>query len=236
MHSRLQGLVSVWWHSKFHALYDNSILGVAELQTFAPRPSPYTYYFTMSFCATIPFPDELMTQLDIDSFFALFPFNKVINPFGWWGIAVPPVLHFLSNIPMLPRLINFAHWFTSAVNRRLGGLGYSFSLPSPGTQIPRSDVLPLIAFPGYAMGGYLLDQQRSQLLGGIPSTEYQRNDGIVNTTSMNGPVNAEYGQSPFPGPGTGRTGIYWHLGENATIDHADQIGVFTSEETVCYLF
>lgn len=56
---------------------------------------------------------------------------------------------------------------------------------------------------------------------------YQRNDGVVNTRSMSGPVGVIYGQAAFLGPGNttrnmvGAKGRYWHLGENVTMDHAD---------------
>ena len=119
-------------------------------------------------------------------------------------------------------------------------MNYFSRIPRPGSQIHRADMLPVIALPAYAMGGYQLNEERSRALGGITSEIYQRNDGIVNTKSMSGPVNAEYGEGQFPGPTIGMPnmarakGKYWHLGETATIDHADQIGVFTSENTVSF--
>lgn len=126
---------------------------------------------------------------------------------------------------------------SDVANRHLRAMNYFSRIPRPGSQIPRADLLPVIALPAYAMGGYQLDQQRLQTLNGITSEEYQRNDGIVNTMSMSGPVNAVYGVHPFPDPGNDMTtmdrakGQYWHLGENVMIDRADQIGVFTAENT-----
>src|SRR5690242_7097197 len=116
-------------------------------------------------------------------------------------------------------------------------MNYFAQIPHPGSQIPRTDILPALALPAYAMGGYQMGQN-TEALAHTTSEEYQRNDGIVNTKSMSGPVNAEYGEGAFPGAGIDMTNIasakrmYWHLGENVTMDHADQIGVFTSDVTV----
>jgi hypothetical protein len=238
MHTRLASLVPIWWNSNLHGLHDNSILGAVSLNDFAPDPSQHTYYFTMSFCATNLFPNRTLSQQDVNEFFALFPLDNIINPFGWWGMALSNVFQILAQLPFLPQLKDFATWFTNIANRHLGSMGYFSRIPRPGSQIPRADMLPVIALPAYAMGGYQLDQPRLRILDHITSEEYQRNDGIVNTKSMKGPANARYGSGPFPGPGVDMTnmvsakGMYWHLGENVTIDHADQIGVFTSENTV----
>lgn len=238
MHFRLARLVPSWWDANAHGLHDNSILGVNDLNAFAPNPSEHTYYFTMSFCATDPFPNRTLGQQDINELLALFPLNEVFNPFGWLGMTLPLVLQIFSRLPFLPQLRQLAVWLTNVANRHLRSMGYFSRIPRPGSQIPRADMLPAIALPAYAMGGYQVDNARLQALGGITSDEYQRNDGIVNTASMSGPVSARYGEGSFPGPGihladmTQARGRYWHLGENVTIDHADQIGVFTSEATV----
>ncbi|KAH7394812.1 hypothetical protein BKA66DRAFT_455872 [Pyrenochaeta sp. MPI-SDFR-AT-0127] len=237
MHTRLANLVPIWWNSNFHGLHDNSILGMANLNNFAPNPSPHTYYFTMSFCATEPFPDRIPNQQDVNDFFALFPLNCVINPFGLWGMVLATVLKAFLQPPSLVQLRDFVGWFTDVANRHLGAMNYFSRIPHPGSQIPRTDLLPAIILPAYAMGGYRLDQQRVHTLNGITSEKYQRNDGIVNTMSMSGPVKAIYGVHPFPGRGNDMEtmdrakGRYWHLGENVSIDHADQIGVFTAENT-----
>jgi hypothetical protein len=238
MHERLTEDVPLWWNSGLHGFHDNSILGVTSLNKFAPRPSTGTYYFTMSFSATVPFPNRTLDRQDINAFLALFPLNRVIDPFGWGGTALSTLLRTISQVPFLPQLRDFTAWFTDVANRHLGSMNYFSRIPRPGSQIPRADILPVLALPAYAMGGYQLDPARLGTLGGITSKEYQRNDGIVNTLSMSGPVNAAYGKGLFPGPGldmrnmAGARGMYWHLGENVTIDHADQIGVFTSMITV----
>lgn len=238
MHTRLSHLVPQWWNSNAHGLYDNSILGVTNLNNFAPHPSQHTYYFTMSFCATDPFPNRALSRQDVNEFFALFPLHEVINPLGLWGITLPTVFQIISRLPFLPQLQNIARWFTDVANRHLSSMNYFSHIPRPGSQIPRADMLPAIALPAYAMGGYQLNNLSLQILGSLTSEEYQRNDGIVNTKSMRGPVNAPYGENHFPGSGLDMTsmtrakGRYWHLGENVTIDHADQIGVFTSKDTV----
>lgn len=238
MHTRLAHLVQRWWNSNAHGLYDNSIPGVTDLDTFAPIPSQHTYYFTMSFCATVPFPNRTLSQQDVNEFLGLFPFNEVINPFGFLGVVLSTVLEVFSRLPFLPQLRDFTQWFIGVANRHLGAMNYFSQIPHAGSQIPRADILPALALPAYAMSGYQMTWQSLEALGHTTSERYQRNDGIVNTESMSGPVNAEYGEGAFPGVGIDMTdmasakGKYWHLGENATMDHADQIGVFTSEVTV----
>jgi hypothetical protein len=236
MHDRLTQSVKYWWDSNTHSIYDNSIAGAEQLSTFAPNPSQHTYFFTMAFCATVPFPNTTLDNQDINSFFDLFPLDRVLNPFGLWGKTLPMILDIFAKLPFLPKLRDFARWFTEVANRHLGTLGYYHNLPQPGTQVPRPDMLPLFYISAYAMGGFQLDGQQVQVLGGVTSEEFQRSDGIVNTLSMSGPVAGPFGQGRFPSTGdiSGAKGKYWFLGENATIDHADQIGVFTSEETVSY--
>lgn len=239
MHARLTYLVPIWWKSNHHGLYDNSIAGVAELSKFAPHPSTHTYYFTMSFCATEPFNNRTLHRQDVSEFIALFPCDEVIDPFGLTSEIASIVLRGLNRLPFSPKLNDFASWFTDVANRHLGSMNYFSRIPRPGSQIPRPDVLPVIALFAYAMGGYQLDNQESLTLGGITSDDYQKNDGVVNTKSMIAPVGAQFSDDPFPGRGSHvqnmaatAKGKYWHLGENATIDHADQIGVFTSKVTV----
>ena len=238
MYIRLSSLVQRWWTSNLHGFYENSIPGVVGLNNFAPNPSEHTYYFTMSFCATDPFPNDTLTAQDVNEFLALFPLNGVTNPFGWLGIPLSTVFHIFSQLPFLPHLRDFAGWFTDVANRHLGRMNYFSSIPRGGSQVPRADMLPVLALPAYGMGGYQLDQTRLQILARITTEEYQCNDGIVNTSSMSGPINAPYGAGTFPGTGIdisnmmNARGMYWHLGENVTIDHADEIGIFTSENTV----
>jgi len=84
------------------------------------------------------------------------------------------------------------------------------------------------------------------LLPGAGPSDYLPNDGIVNTISMKGPRAkdiAEIEKIPIeavPGSAQQRrisesartSRSYWHFGTNRTMDHADQIGVFTNEDTV----
>ena len=74
-------------------------------------------------------------------------------------------------------------------------------------------------------------------MGSVSGGKWAANDGIVNTASMDGPpgnvrdaeefvshldlANLEQVQGPF-----------WYFGENGTIDHADQLGVYTDPTTV----
>lgn len=103
-------------------------------------------------------------------------------------------------------------------------MGYFSQIPQPGEQIPRPDMLPVLAPFSYGMGG-------------VRRGEWAANDGIVNTVSMDGPPGnvrsaAEFVSHLDPvnlGP---VQGPFWYIGENGTIDHADQLGVFTDATTV----
>lgn len=111
-------------------------------------------------------------------------------------------------------------------NGHLGQLGYFNRVPLPGARVPRPDVLPLMMLPAFAMGGYTIPNRPKQT-----SAEFQPNDGIVNTVSMRGPDDQHvFDVANFQA--NNRNGRYWHIGVNETIDHADQIGVFTNPETV----
>ncbi|PVH68758.1 alpha/beta-hydrolase [Cadophora sp. DSE1049] len=233
MDIRLRNDVHTWWQSNSHGFYDNSIPGTMGLDTFASTPSPHIYYFTMSFSATDPFPNRTLDDVDINSFFDLFPLSKIFNPFGLLGPPIALGLFFSSRITALPELQAFAGWFTAVANRHLQQMNYFSQLPPPGTQVPRPDMLPFLSLFGYSMGGYNLP---NNVLPHITSEQYHPNDGIVNTESMSGPIGGPIQEGNFPvnvmmtNPAATK-GIYWHLGKNATMDHADQIGVFTDSNT-----
>jgi hypothetical protein len=226
--------VATWWAGVNNGLYDNSLPGVVNLGLFAPIPSPDIYYFTMSFCATQPFPTNTLTATDINDFFKLFPLNQIFNPLGVWGKIAAPFQRLGTRLGVLPSLRAALTWGTNVANRHLRGMGYFDRIPIPGTEIPRSDMLPIIIFPAYAMGGIPVNA-----FPGITSEQFRLNDGIVNTRSMDGPdagpVNNGNFAAQFAATGPMSVkGIYWHLGTNATMDHADQIGVFTKAATVIF--
>ncbi|EXK27363.1 hypothetical protein FOMG_16171 [Fusarium oxysporum f. sp. melonis 26406] len=230
MRARIAPDITAWWTGLHNGLYDNSIPGVSNLNAFAPTPSPNIYYFTMSFCATRPFPKDTLTTQDINGFLALFPLNQVWNPLGVWGRVAAPFQPFGTRLGVLPSLYAALTWITEVANRHLQIMQYFSQIPRPGSQIPRQDMLPLIMYPAYAMGG------RGSTLPGIALQEFQHNDGIVNTRSMDGPSTGPVNHGSFTAPLAAAApanlkGIYWNLGANATIDHADQIGVFTDPDT-----
>jgi hypothetical protein len=103
------------------------------------------------------------------------------------------------------------------------------------SQLPQPDMLPFLSLFAYGMGGCL------NALPGRTVEQSQPNDGIVNTESMDGP-SAGPVQGHFPSnavtnqAANGAGGVYWHLGKNVTMDHADEIGVFTDSNTVCWAF
>jgi hypothetical protein len=236
MYTRLQAIVPTWWQLNYHGFYDNSIPGIARLNNFAGPPAPQIYYFTMSFCATDPFPQTTLTAQQINSFIALFPLRRIYNPLGVWGRVLAPPFSFASRFPAFPRLQSFVAWFTNVANAHLQQMNYFSQIPQPGSQVPRPDMLPLLSLFAYAMGGYNI---QLGALPGITPTDYQLNDGIVNTRSMDGPIGGPIQNGAFPATAVtnapvvgGERGKYWHLGQNVTMDHADQIGVFTDTNTV----
>ncbi|EXL91242.1 hypothetical protein NOF04DRAFT_18016 [Fusarium oxysporum II5] len=230
MRARIAPDITTWWTGLHNGLYDNSISGIGNLNAFAPTPSPNIYYFTMSFCATRPFPKDTLTTQDINGFLALFPLNQVWNPLGVWGRVAAPFQPLGTRLGVLPSLYAALTWITDVANRHLQIMQYFSQIPRPGSQIPRQDMLPLIMYPAYAMGG------RGTTLPGITLQEFQHNDGIVNTRSMDGPSTGPVNHGSFTArlaaaAPANLKGIYWNLGANATIDHADQIGVFTDPDT-----
>ncbi|RFU30456.1 hypothetical protein B7463_g5852, partial [Scytalidium lignicola] len=211
------GAVLSWWqgpggpHPPHNGFYDNSIDGVNRLNTFAPNPSPTIVYFTMSFDATVRFPDIDPTPSNSRSFPInpfLYPLSLLLNPGGYPFAAFS---RGYSRALLSPSSVDYARW-----------------IPLPGPRVPRPDMLPLIILPALAMGGYNIPTVPAQT-----SATFQRNDGIVNTASMNGPNNNQvYNIQGFAGaPAAPQAGRYWHIGVNETIDHADQIGVFTDPAT-----
>ncbi|KEY74765.1 hypothetical protein S7711_06666 [Stachybotrys chartarum IBT 7711] len=162
----VNGPVWKWLRSRKNGSYDNSIKGVHELSEDAINTSQHGYYFSLSFHATIPFPED---------------------------------------------------W------------------PAWGRYVPRKDVIPILLPSVYAMGGLELTQDQTTIL--QPNIgDWFQNDGVVNTESMSGPHNSVVRSiSDLPGLDFSlpeKRGIYWHLGVNDKMDHADQIGVFIEQSTV----
>ena len=123
------------------------------------------------------------------------------------------------------------------VQRHLQSFGYNLVLPTPGNYLPRQDVIPLMLPTAYAMGGHDLSDEEEAILG--PNRgDWYLNDGIVNTASMNGPINAEvFDIADFPTSepdirASTVRGRYWHFGVNDKMDHADEIGVWVERTTV----
>ncbi len=105
------------------------------------------------------------------------------------------------------------------------------------------DVLPLLLPTVYAMGARdpLAQprlESRKEIIGNN-SVEWLLNDGVVNTISMRGPrgedVIREVESDGFPlaeSSAADVRGKYWHFGTTDYLDHADEIGVWITEETV----
>ncbi|PVH69107.1 alpha/beta-hydrolase, partial [Cadophora sp. DSE1049] len=252
----IDGPVRRWIRANQHSLADNSIVGVNSLHRLAPSPSADVLYFTLSFNATAPFPQTWrdLTSNEIASF-PLPPFRLARKAFEWIPLLdhlAPPfslghlapffslVVTTLVNtagqaaVPTLLSVSQLLSWFTGIANKYLTENG--FNIPRWGICLPRSDVLPLIMPSVRAMGGHRLTLAEEEILGSDRGNWYL-NDGIVNTASMQGPLDPDNklikGFSDFPGiEEDDARGIYWHLGVNNTMDHADEIGIFVLEDTV----
>ncbi|KAJ6092775.1 lipase [Penicillium sp. IBT 16267x] len=240
----VDGPVWKWLTSNHNGFYDNSIEGVHDLSHKAINTSGKVYYFSLSFHATVPFPEDWPTWgLDaIDSFpTRLEDFvrgatrNIPIVPWvvdGLIGIITGAGWSFLTTVTSFR---SFVEWITDAVITRISrDLGYDLVFPKPGRYIPRKDVIPIMLLSVYAMGGQDLTQMQKNILG-VNQEDWYQNDGVVNTESMRGPLNSARGISSLPDFDfsiPGKKGIYWHLGDNDQMDHADEIGVFIEQNTV----
>ncbi|KAH7179024.1 uncharacterized protein B0J16DRAFT_322512 [Fusarium flagelliforme] len=238
------GPVWKWLNSDNNSLYDNSIEGVHNPSLHIIETSEHIYYFSLSFHATDPFPRAWPAwgQAAINSFpihirsyvervignipIAGWLMEKIINActyLGWEFITTETDFR------------SFGQWVTEAViSRILQERGYQLVLPNPGKYIPRKDVIPILLLTVYAMGGQELTRAQKDLLGPDLGDWYQ-NDGIVNTESMPGPqgcVRSINSLPDFDFRSPEKRGVYWHLGVNDRMDHADEIGVFIEEDTV----
>ncbi|KFA81589.1 hypothetical protein S40288_09626 [Stachybotrys chartarum IBT 40288] len=241
----VNGPVWKWLRSRKNGFYDNSIKGVHELSEDAINTSQHVYYFSLSFHATIPFPEDWPAwgRDAIDSF----PTN--IEDFVRGTIGSIPIAGWLIDrlidavtasgwafITTITSFRLFVGWVTrSVVTRVLGELNYDVVLPDPGRYVPRKDVIPILLPSVYAIGGQELTQDQTTIL--QPNIgDWFQNDGVVNTESMSGPHNSvvrsisDLPDLDFSLPE--KRGIYWHLGVNDKMDHADQIGVFIEQSTV----
>jgi hypothetical protein len=252
MYRRLLGPVQRWWDGEANGFYDNSIVGVRKLNEFDTGPSNDIFYFTLSFDATQNLPDQLPTPKDFHQV-PLHPFLGAFRGLDFWNIGgkIGAFGAFLAQqIPGAPNMLQYAKFVVDVANRHLRSLGYFDKIPTPGEKIPRPDMLPAIALFGYGIGGYEIPEEKvpgwlktaARKSEQRPSSLLQPNDGIVNTISMSGPPGVDiHDPKQFPHQELANmktakkakaTGRYWHLGANATMDHADEIGVFTEGETV----
>jgi hypothetical protein len=119
-------------------------------------------------------------------------------------------------------------------------------LPESGSQVPRHDVIPVMTPTAYGMGGYKRTMEKTaagmDVQPRYSDADWQRNDGIVNTVSMNGP-DEKYVVEVKDLPDRVLTeeeikqnkGRYLHFSDNMTLDHADEIGVFFDTDQVIYV-
>ncbi len=245
----VSGPVGKWLASNHNGFYDNSIEGVHALDMDADDVSSHVYYFSLSFHATMPFPNEWPKwTLNAISEFPLpliGSIRKVASciPFVSLGsralnYLVGPALErrewkLLSSLVSIKALVA---WTTDSVAKNiLLAAGVDAKLPAPGAFLPRTDVLPIMIPTCYAMSAVDLTRAQRAVLGdGLG--DWHQNDGIVNTESMRGPCDDVVRPiSAFPLDKTHSAdarGVYWHMGTNGKMDHADEIGVFVAEDTV----
>ena len=211
---------------------------------FAAAPEPDIFYFTMSFDATRELPEIALSPANVGSFPVPFPLSLAPNPGNIFGKLGAFGLSTISKLLGSTSTLALAKWLIQVAKDQLGMLGYYNRLPSPGPRIPRADMLPVLDLFGYGMGGYEVPNNTvpTGLPPNISSADFQPNDGVVNTVSMRSPDETYIfdAATAFPTGALSNParmpqhvlGRYWHLGKNETMDHADQIGVFTVTETV----
>ncbi|OJJ94837.1 hypothetical protein ASPACDRAFT_64772 [Aspergillus aculeatus ATCC 16872] len=231
MHNRLQPAIFTWWNSNHNGIRDNGIDGITRLnQDFDPRVSEKTYYFTMSFDATRPFPKLNLSP----GFLVDFPTNPIFTLGGFLypgpgnivargtSLLATGAYKIFTSIPGSPSDVEIARWAVDTFNYHTGRLGYQFRIPRPGRRIPRDDMLPILAVFSLGMSGV-----------NAPFGLSEENDGVVDTASMRGPKENEIKDSTNFNTLAlaSNRGVYWHLGVTEAIDHADQVGVFTAAAT-----
>jgi hypothetical protein len=246
------GPVGKWLASNRNGFYDNSIEGVNELNMDADTTSSHVYYFSFSFHATMPFPTTWPPwTLDAVNAFPmpmLASIRKAASyiPFantGAWAINYLFGSAFeklewklLSSVVSIKDLIAWST--TSVVKPYLLAIGIDAKLPPPGEFLPRPDVIPIMVPTCYAMSGLDLTPAQRAILGDNLG-DWHQNDGIVNTESMRGPCeDVVLPVCAFPVEkmnSADARGVYWHMGTNDRMDHADEIGVFIDDDTVSFI-
>src|SRR5436305_59479 len=83
MHLRLKKPIGEWWESEHNGFKDNGTMGAAKLNDLAREPSAHTYYFTMSFDATKPYPKVNPSVEDVKRF-PVYPLVS-LHGFGFPG-------------------------------------------------------------------------------------------------------------------------------------------------------
>jgi hypothetical protein len=254
IHGAQPGPVRRWLDSNHNGLYDNSIAGVDDLNNKTTPTFDNIYYFSLSFTCVQQFPANWPQW----TLHALSEFPLAIDDFIK-GIQFPPiqaaaqlVRNFItqSGYDFVATQTSFTNVFVWAlnylVNPFLRDNGYQIRLPGPPDYLPVPSVFPPMLPIAYAMSSYDLTDHEANILGSDSHT-WKVNDGIVNTASMQGPLNPTGGRhgshndeliaeaSFFPhNPEDipAAKGKYWHFSPKTGVNHADQIGNFIEENTV----
>ncbi|OOF90744.1 hypothetical protein ASPCADRAFT_135028 [Aspergillus carbonarius ITEM 5010] len=116
MRQRLEsipGPVSKWYKSNNNAFYDNSIKGVNELHRNTRASSADTYYFSLSFHSTIPFPSDWPPwTLEAAKAFPI------------------PLVNFIRRVLYSIPLVNIGAWLVELILDAVGhAVGWTIVLP-----------------------------------------------------------------------------------------------------------
>ena len=225
--NRPGGELSRWYDpgNTFNGFHDNSIAGVAALNAKILGPSSHVYYVSFGFAATVHTESLRVTAEDVEAVLHSLPPLHHVSPRLTWPFASIAAFSANQLLPyVLPTVVERVLSHLPADSLRFGPLG---------SQIPRADMFPAFLIFAYGMGGYTLTSEQVTLLGGgIDNTAMQRNDGVVNTASMLGPVGSTVIPVTAQGVAAPRRGVFYYVGENDALDHADAVGIVVAPELV----
>jgi hypothetical protein len=246
------GPVRRWLDSNHNGLYDNSIAGVNDLNNKTTPTFDNIYYFSLSFTCVQQFPANWpQWTLNALSHFplAIRELLRAIPVIGdlaqfWDNAAILGGFTFVATQTTFLEVLAWA--LNHLVNPFLRDNGYQIRLPGPPDFLPVPSVFPPMLPIAYVMSSYDLTDHEANILGSDSHT-WKVNDGIVNTVSMQGPLNPIGDRHSshnkeliadarlFPQNSEGipaAKGKYWHFSSKTGLDHADQIGIFIEENTV----
>lgn len=100
----------------------------AHPQQFRRQPITLSYYFTMSFDATVPLPSETLTFKDLSSIPFKFPLSLAHDPLNLSRTIAATWTGVVSKFPGVPNIVSWAKWAVQVANNHLGLLDYFDSI------------------------------------------------------------------------------------------------------------